>query len=76
MGRDFWGYHTDLNIFRRSSIAAVRYRDSVLDNTVRLCAAAVVQAYDLMVDNIRHHRAVLIEVYLVSKRFARMEWPS
>lgn len=69
------GYRTDRNIFRRSSMA-VRYKDEVQDTTERLYAAAVVQAFLLMVDNARHHRAVLIEAYMVSDRFARMEWPA
>lgn len=32
------GYRTDLYIFRRVSMAVARYRDEVLDNTVRYYA--------------------------------------
>ncbi|GBO05452.1 hypothetical protein AVEN_17687-1 [Araneus ventricosus] len=35
------GYRTDLHIYRRGSVSAVRYRDEVLDPIVKLYAAVV-----------------------------------
>lgn len=54
------------------SMTAVRYRDTVLDDTVWLYAAAVGPAYVLMDDNKCHYRAHLIEVYMYSEGIARM----
>ncbi|GFX39689.1 transposable element Tcb1 transposase [Trichonephila clavipes] len=58
------GYHTDLHIFKRDSMTAVRYRDEVLEPIVRLYAAAVDPTFDLMDDNARPHRADIVDDYL------------
>ncbi|GFW61121.1 transposable element Tcb1 transposase [Trichonephila clavipes] len=47
------GYRTDLHIFKRGSVTAVRYRDKVLEPIVRLYAAAVGPTFVLMDDNAR-----------------------
>ncbi|GFU08941.1 transposable element Tcb1 transposase [Trichonephila clavipes] len=45
------GYRTDLHIFKRGFLTAVRYRDEVLEPIVRLYAAAVDPTFVLMDDN-------------------------
>ncbi|GFW67361.1 transposable element Tcb1 transposase [Trichonephila clavipes] len=70
------GYHTDLHIFKRGSVTAVRYRDEVLEPIVRLYAAAVGRTFVLMDDNARPHRADIIDDYLESEGIARMAWPA
>ncbi|GFU46596.1 transposable element Tcb1 transposase [Trichonephila clavipes] len=44
------GYRTDLHIFKRGSVTAVRYRDEVLEPIVRLYAAAAGPIFVLMDD--------------------------
>ncbi|GFU68832.1 transposable element Tcb1 transposase [Trichonephila clavipes] len=70
------GYRTDLHIFKRGSVTAVRYRDEVLEPIVRLYAAAVDPTFVLMDDNARPHRADIIDDYLESERIALMAWPA
>ena len=69
-------YRTDLNIYRRGSVTAVRYRDEVLDPIVKLYAAAVGPSFVLMGDNARPHRAAIVDDFLESEGIARMEWPA
>ncbi|GFT39331.1 transposable element Tcb1 transposase [Trichonephila clavipes] len=66
------GYRTDLHIFKRGSVTAVRYRDEVLEHIVRLYAAAVGLTFVLMNDNARPHRADIVDDYLESEGIARM----
>lgn len=68
------GYRTDLHIFKRGSVTAVRYRDEVLEPFVRLYAAAVGPTFVLMDDNARPHRADIVDDYLESEGIARMAW--
>ncbi|GFW49832.1 transposable element Tcb1 transposase [Trichonephila clavipes] len=70
------GYRTDLHIFKRGSVMAVRYRDEVLEPIVRLYAPAVGSTFVLMDDNTRPHRAGIVDDYLESKGIARMAWPA
>ncbi|GFV71805.1 transposable element Tcb2 transposase [Trichonephila clavipes] len=70
------GYRTDLHIFKRGSVTAVRYRDKVLEPIVRLYSAAVGHAFVLIDDNARPHRADIVDDYLESKGIARMAWPA
>ncbi|GFX85805.1 transposable element Tcb1 transposase [Trichonephila clavipes] len=70
------GYRTDLHIFKRGSVTAVRYRDEVLEPIVRLYAAAVGITFVLMDDNARPHRADIVDDYLGSEGIARMAWPA
>ncbi|GFW64353.1 transposable element Tcb1 transposase [Trichonephila clavipes] len=51
------GYRTDLHIFKRGSVTAVRYRDEDPEPIVRLYTAAVEPTFVLMDDNARPHRA-------------------
>ncbi|GFW32991.1 transposable element Tcb1 transposase [Trichonephila clavipes] len=68
------GYRTDLHIFKRGTVTAVRYRDEVLEPIVRLYAAAVGLTFVLMDDNARPHRADIVDDYLESQWIARMAW--
>ncbi|GFT18953.1 transposable element Tcb1 transposase [Trichonephila clavipes] len=70
------GYLTDLHIFKRGSVTAVRYRDEVPETIVRLYAAAVGPTFVLMDDNARPHRAAIVDDYLESKVNAHMAWPA
>ncbi|GFW73443.1 transposable element Tcb1 transposase [Trichonephila clavipes] len=70
------GYRTELHIFKRGSVTAVRYRDEVLEPNVRLYAGAVGPTFVLIDDNARPHRADIIDDYLESKGIARMVWPA
>ncbi|GFS99464.1 transposable element Tcb1 transposase [Trichonephila clavipes] len=70
------GYRTDLHIFKRDSVMAVRYRNGVLEPTMRLYAAAVGSTSILMDDNVRSHRADIVDDYLESEGIARMAWPA
>ncbi|GFV19215.1 transposable element Tcb1 transposase [Trichonephila clavipes] len=71
-----FGYRTDLHIFKRGFLTAVRYRDEVLEPIVRLYAAAVGPTFVLMDDNARPHRANIVDGYLESERIASMAWPA
>ncbi|GFT96696.1 transposable element Tcb1 transposase [Trichonephila clavipes] len=70
------GYCTDLHIFKRSSVTAVRFRDEVLEPIVRMYAKAVGPIFVLM--DIMHvpHRADIVDYYLESEGIARMAWPA
>ncbi|GFV00040.1 transposable element Tcb1 transposase [Trichonephila clavipes] len=70
------GYHTDLHIFKRGSVTAVRYRVEVLKPIVRLYAVAVGPTFVLMDDNARPHRADIVDDNLESEGIARMAWPA
>ncbi|GFV66945.1 transposable element Tcb1 transposase [Trichonephila clavipes] len=64
------GYHTDLHIFKRGSVTAVRYRDDVLEPIVRLYAAVVGSTFVLIDNNARPHGADIVDDYLVSEGIA------
>ncbi|GFW08746.1 transposable element Tcb1 transposase [Trichonephila clavipes] len=70
------GYRTDLRIFKRGSVTAVRYRDEILEPIVSLYAAIVGPTFALMDDNARSHRADIVDDYLESEGIARMAWPT
>ena len=57
-------YRTDLHIFKRGSMTAVRYRDEVLEPIVRLYAAVAGLTFVLMDDNARPHRDAIVGVSL------------
>ncbi|GFV72907.1 transposable element Tcb1 transposase [Trichonephila clavipes] len=65
-------YRTDLHIFKRGSVTAVRYRDEVLEPIVRMYAAAVGPTFVLMDDKARPHRADIVDDYMESDGIARM----
>ncbi|GFX41189.1 DDE_3 domain-containing protein [Trichonephila clavipes] len=66
------GYHPDLRIYGRASMAAVRYRDEVLDLIVKLYVAAVDPSFVLVDDNVRFHKAAIIEDFLENERITCM----
>ncbi|GBL80410.1 Transposable element Tcb1 transposase [Araneus ventricosus] len=70
------GYRTDLHIYRRGSVTAVRYREEVLDPILKLHAAAVGPSFVLMDDTARPHRAAIVDNFLECKGIERMECPS
>ncbi|GFW12492.1 transposable element Tcb1 transposase [Trichonephila clavipes] len=67
---------TDLHIFKRGSVTALRYRDEILEPIVRLYAVAVGPTFVLMDDNARLHRADIVDDYLESEGIACMAWPA
>ncbi|GBM89501.1 hypothetical protein AVEN_43029-1 [Araneus ventricosus] len=68
------GNRTDLHIYRRGSVTAVRYRDEVLNPIVKPYASAVGPSFVLMDDNARLHRAGIVDDFLESEGIARIEW--
>ncbi|GFU28822.1 transposable element Tcb1 transposase [Trichonephila clavipes] len=70
------GYRTDVHIFKRGSVTAVRYRDEFIEPIVRLYDAAVGPTFVLMDDNARPHRADIVNDYPESEEIARMAWPA
>ncbi|GFS73571.1 transposable element Tcb1 transposase [Trichonephila clavipes] len=64
------GDRTDLHIFKRGSVTAIRYRDEVLGSIVRLCAAVVGPTFVLMDNNARPHRADIVDDYLERRNCA------
>lgn len=52
----FLGYRTNLHIFRRGTMTAVRYQKKVLDSIVSLYAAAVGSDFVLMDGNACSYR--------------------
>lgn len=67
-------YRTELHIFRRGFVIAVRYLYEILNPTVRLYATAVGTVFVLMEDKTRPHGAVVADDYLESEGTARTEW--
>ncbi|GFY06197.1 transposable element Tcb1 transposase [Trichonephila clavipes] len=61
------GYRPDLQIFKRGSVTAVRYREEVLEPIVILYTAAVGPTFVLMDDNAHPHRADIIDDYQESE---------
>ncbi|GBO45832.1 Transposable element Tcb2 transposase [Araneus ventricosus] len=68
--------HTDLHVFHGGTLTGVRYRDEILDPYVRPYAGAIGNDFNLMDDNARPHRDVIVEDYLEGHGLERMEWPA
>ncbi|GFX74131.1 transposable element Tcb1 transposase [Trichonephila clavipes] len=68
-------YRTNLHIFKRGSVTAVRYRDEALGPILRLYVAAVGPIFVLMDDNARPNKADIVDDYLKSEGIARLAWP-
>lgn len=75
-------YGTDMHIFNEMlvlefycSVSTVHYQDEVLHPTVRFYTEAVGFTFVLMIDNVRSHRAIIVDDYLESQMIASMEWP-
>lgn len=67
---------TQLHVFDRGNINALRYRDEILRPYVRLFRGAVGPDFLFMDDNARPHRALLVGEFLESEDINRMEWPA
>ncbi|GFS91036.1 transposable element Tcb2 transposase [Trichonephila clavipes] len=67
---------TYLYIIRNGPLTARRYRDEILRPIVVPYAAAIGDAFTLMDDNCRPHRANLVEDFLFEEGIVRMEWPA
>ena len=70
------GYRSHLHIFKQDSVTAVKYRNEVQEPIVRLYVAAVGPIFVLMDDNVRPHRAAIVDDYLESGVKACMVWPA
>ncbi|GBO25667.1 Transposable element Tcb2 transposase [Araneus ventricosus] len=66
---------TPLHVFERGTVTCVRYRDEILEPSVRLFRGAVGPEFILMDDNARPHRALLVDEFLESEDIRRMDWP-
>ncbi|GFW53270.1 histone-lysine N-methyltransferase SETMAR [Trichonephila clavipes] len=64
-----------LHVFERGSLTGVRYWDEVLEPYVRLFRGACDPDFILMDDNVRPHRALLVDEFLESEDIHRMDWP-
>ena len=67
---------TDLYVFPRGGITAVRYRDEVLEPIVRSYAGAIGDTFILMQDNARAHTARLSMTFLDDEGITVMNWPA
>ena len=67
---------TDLYVFPRGGITAVRYRDEVLEPIVRPYAGAIGDTFILMQDNTRAHTAQLSMTFLDDEGITVMNWPA
>ncbi|GBN12477.1 Transposable element Tc1 transposase [Araneus ventricosus] len=70
---------TPLHVFERDNVSGVRYRDEILEPYVRLFRGAVgpeFNGFNLMDDNARPHRALLVDKFLESEDIRRMDWPA
>ena len=67
---------TDLYIIQNGALTGERYRDEILDASVRPYAGAVGQDFVLMDDNARPHRARVVTEYLEREGIDRMNWPA
>ncbi|GFV45782.1 transposable element Tcb2 transposase [Trichonephila clavipes] len=64
---------TPLHVFERDSVTAVKNRDEVLEPYVPLFRGACGPEFFLMDDNVRPHRALLVEEFLESEAIHRMD---
>ena len=66
----------DLHVFSCGNENAQIYRDDILDAYVRPFAGAVGDAFVLQDDNVRPHRARIVDVYLEHETIQCMQWPA
>lgn len=67
---------TDLHVFARGGITAVRYRNEILEPIVRPYAGAVGDDFILMQDNARPHTARVSMAFLADEGITVMNWPA
>ncbi|KFM77126.1 hypothetical protein X975_19075, partial [Stegodyphus mimosarum] len=68
------GYHTDLHIFKDSSVMAACCQDEVLHCIIRFCTAAIGPDFPLMNNNAYSHQANIVNEYLESQGNSYIEW--
>ncbi|UYV76586.1 K02A2.6-like, partial [Cordylochernes scorpioides] len=67
---------TPLHIFSGGTLTAQRYRDEILEPYLRPYRDQIGHNLILMDDNVRPHRARLVNEYLQSENIRRMDWPA
>lgn len=67
---------TDLYVFDRGTLTALRYRDDILAPIVRPFAGAIGVDFILMQDNARPHTARIAMDYLNQEGIEVMDWPA
>ncbi|GFS57008.1 DDE_3 domain-containing protein [Trichonephila clavipes] len=67
---------TPLHVFERASVTFMRYGDEVLEPYVRFFKGACGPEFILMDDNVRPHRALLVDEFLKIEDIRRMDWPA
>ncbi|GFU18190.1 glutathione S-transferase 1, isoform C [Trichonephila clavipes] len=67
---------TTLHVFKTGCVTGVRYREEVLEPYVRLFRGACSSEFILMDDNVRPHRALLVDEFLESEDIRRMDCPA
>ena len=70
------GGRTDPNIVMRGMMIGLCYRDDILDVYVRSYAGAIGPQFVLMDDNVRPHRARVVDEYLQQEAIVPMDWPA
>ncbi|GFT72490.1 DDE_3 domain-containing protein [Trichonephila clavipes] len=70
---DLGRYHVGKHVFERGSVTGVRYRDEVLKPYVRIFKGACGPQFILMDNNVRLHRALMVDEFLVSEDIRRMD---
>lgn len=67
---------TDLFVTSNSSLNGVRYRDENIDHIVRPYTSAIDDDFVLMDNNVRLHRAGIVNEYLARETIESMDWPA
>ena len=67
---------TDLGMIRNRALTGRRCRDEIPRPIVVPYVAAIRDGFILIVDNIRSHRANLLNDFVLEKGIFRMEWPA
>lgn len=70
------GGRTDLYMFSRGGITAVRYRNEILEPILRRFAGAVGDDFILMQDNARPHTTHVSMTFLEDESISMMDWPA
>ena len=74
MGWNFLEIRSDLQVIKRSTLTALRYRNEVLDPIVRFFAGAIGDNFILMQDNVHPHTARVCMDYLNRETIEVMDW--
>ncbi|GFU86775.1 DDE_3 domain-containing protein [Trichonephila clavipes] len=66
---------SDIHVFSRGNVNAHTYRNDILDAYVHPYAWAIDDAFGLEDDNVRSHRARIMDAYLEQETIQSMYWP-